>query len=49
MALLTDLGLAYYHYGYFSRAIDAWEQAWGRAVQSPIRPSGRWSIRPSAS
>ena len=24
VALLTNLGLSYYHYGYFSRAIDAW-------------------------
>lgn len=41
VALLTNLGLAYYHYGYFSRAIDAWEQAWaqGRSVTDPaIRP-----------
>jgi YD repeat-containing protein len=28
VALLTNLGLVYYHYGYFSRAIDAWERAW---------------------
>ena len=28
VALLTNLGLAYYHYGYFSRAIDSWERAW---------------------
>ena len=37
----TNLGLAYYHYGYFSRAIDAWEQAWaqGRSVTDPaVRP-----------
>jgi YD repeat-containing protein len=27
-ALLTNLGLSYLHYGYFSRAIDAWEEAW---------------------
>ena len=27
-ALLTNLGLTYLHYGYFSRAIDAWEEAW---------------------
>jgi YD repeat-containing protein len=37
MALLTDLGLSYYHYGYFSRAIESWEQAWkaGRSVRDP--------------
>src|SRR5262249_50734567 len=28
VALLTNLGLSYYHYGYFSRALDAWERAW---------------------
>jgi hypothetical protein len=27
-ALLTDLGLSYLHYGYFSRAIEAWQEAW---------------------
>jgi RHS repeat-associated protein len=26
--VLTNLGLLYYHYGYFSRAISSWEQAW---------------------
>jgi RHS repeat-associated protein len=36
-ALLTNLGLAYYHYGYFSKAIDSWEQAWqvGREANEP--------------
>jgi YD repeat-containing protein len=41
VALLTNLGLAYYHHGYFSRAIDAWEQAWaqGRSVTDPaVKP-----------
>ncbi len=28
VALLTNLGLSYYHYGYFSKAIDSWQQAW---------------------
>ena len=28
MALLLDLGLEYEHYGYFSRALDAFEGAW---------------------
>src|SRR5437867_1064878 len=34
MALLTNLGLSYYHYGHFSKAIDSWEHAWraGRPV-----------------
>ncbi|MEQ1742928.1 MAG: RHS repeat-associated core domain-containing protein [Candidatus Nitrotoga sp.] len=33
-ALLTNLGLSYYHAGRFSMAIDAWEKAWksGKAV-----------------
>ena len=28
VALFANLGLAYYHYGYFSKAINAWEQSW---------------------
>jgi RHS repeat-associated protein len=28
VAVLTDLGIDYLHYGYFSRALDAWEAAW---------------------
>lgn len=28
VTLLLNMGLANYHYGYFSRAIDSWEQAW---------------------
>src|SRR5260370_5563913 len=37
VALLIDLGLSYYHYGYFSKAIDSWEQAWaaGQSVHEP--------------
>jgi hypothetical protein len=37
VALLTNLGLIHYHYGYFSRAIDSWEQDWqaGRTVTDP--------------
>lgn len=27
-ALWTNLGLSYRHYGYFSRALDAWHKAW---------------------
>lgn len=27
-AVLTDLGIDYLHYGYFSRALDAWQTAW---------------------
>src|SRR6476661_9122736 len=37
VALLTNLGLAYYHGGYFSKAIATWEQAWraGREFTNP--------------
>ncbi|RJT23905.1 peptidase C39 [Mesorhizobium waimense] len=28
VALNTNLGFSYLHYGYFSRAIDAWKKAW---------------------
>lgn len=28
VSILTNLGLIYYHHGYFSKAIEAWEQAW---------------------
>ena len=37
VALLTNLGLAWYNGGYFSRAIAAWEQAWreGRGITDP--------------
>ncbi len=36
-ALLTNIGLSSLHYGYFSRALDAWQQAWreGRAAEGP--------------
>lgn len=36
-ALLTNLGLAYLHSGYFSRALDAWQAAWreGRNASEP--------------
>jgi RHS repeat-associated protein len=35
--LLTNLGLAWYNGGYFSRAIAAWDQAWreGRGITDP--------------
>ena len=35
VALLTNLGLLYEHYGYFTRAIAAWDEAWreGRKVR----------------
>jgi hypothetical protein len=37
VALLLDLGLASKHYGYLSRAIDAWEAAWreGKMAEGP--------------
>ncbi|HEY9025068.1 MAG TPA: RHS repeat protein, partial [Burkholderiaceae bacterium] len=37
LAIETDLGLWYYREGYFTRAIDAWEDAWktGRALAAP--------------
>ena len=36
-ALLTDLGISYLHYGYFSRAIEVWERAWreGKRATEP--------------
>jgi hypothetical protein len=39
-ALLTNLGLSYVHYGYFSRAIEAWEAAW-RAGKDATEPHAR--------
>ena len=37
IALLTNLGLSYYHRGYFSKTIDVLEEAWaeGRAATEP--------------
>ncbi len=37
IALLADMGLLDYHYGYFSRAITAWQDAWdaGRSNTDP--------------
>ena len=36
-AILTNLGMGYYHSGYFSRALEAWQGAWmaGRAAKDP--------------
>ncbi|WP_210251425.1 RHS repeat-associated core domain-containing protein [Neorhizobium sp. P12A] len=36
-ALWTNIGLSYLHDGYFSRALDAWQNAWleGRGASSP--------------
>lgn len=39
--LLLQLGLEYYNYGYFSKALDAWQRAWDlcRNIQSgPAKP-----------
>jgi hypothetical protein len=37
LAVLTNLGLAYFHYGYISRALDAYDRAWreGRSATEP--------------
>ncbi len=37
VALLANMGLLDYHYGYFSRALSAWQDAWegGRASTDP--------------
>jgi RHS repeat-associated protein len=37
VALLADIGLLDYHYGYFSRALTAWQQSWdaGRSSTDP--------------
>jgi hypothetical protein len=37
VALFTNFGLSYYHYGHFSKAIDAWEQVWqtGKSITEP--------------
>lgn len=37
VCLLTNLGLSYYHYGYFSKALAAWERAWadGQSISEP--------------
>ncbi|HEY4166238.1 MAG TPA: cysteine peptidase family C39 domain-containing protein, partial [Reyranella sp.] len=39
MALLTDLGIGYYHAGYFTKAMAAWSEAWqlGRGATQPQR------------
>jgi RHS repeat-associated protein len=36
-ALRTNLGLSYLHYGYFSKALEAWELAWqgGKSATEP--------------
>ena len=39
-ALLTNLGLSYLHYGYYSRALDAWQRAW-RQGNGATQPEAR--------
>ncbi|MHB8884742.1 MAG: RHS repeat-associated core domain-containing protein [Methylovirgula sp.] len=39
-ALWTNLGLSYLHYGYFSRAADAWQTAW-RKGKNATEPHAR--------
>jgi RHS repeat-associated protein len=36
-SILTNMGLSYLHYGYFSKALDAWERAWrlGKTASQP--------------
>ncbi len=39
-AVLTNMGLLYVHYGYYSKALDAWEDAWRlgkNATDAPAR------------
>ena len=38
-ALLTNLGLGYYHYGYFSKAIECWEEAWNAGRDASTGPA----------
>ena len=37
IALRTNLGLSYYHYGYFSKALASWDHAWkdGKLLTEP--------------
>lgn len=37
-SLLLNLGLSYYHSGYFSKALDAWERAWNESKQETSAP-----------
>ena len=45
MAVQTDLGLRYYNAGYYSRAIDAWQQAWQLGRSSQIIEAKRLTDR----
>jgi Peptidase C39 family len=39
MAVQTNLGIGYYHAGYFSRAFAAWEQAWRAGRNATALPA----------
>ena len=42
VGILANLGLAYYRQGYFSRAIDAWQQAWqAEKIRPADNPMGK--------
>jgi len=45
MAIQTNLGLGYYHAGYFSRALAAWEQAWQLGRHSTVLEAKRLTDR----
>src|SRR5262249_39190022 len=34
-ALLTNMGFGYYHDGYYSRAMAAWQEAWNKGKDAP--------------
>jgi hypothetical protein len=41
ISLLTNLGLQYYHYGFFSKAFSSWQTVWdarASAVNTPVKP-----------
>jgi RHS repeat-associated protein len=38
-ALYANLGLSYLHYGYFSRARDAWQKAWATGKEADVAAS----------
>ncbi len=45
MALQTNLGLGYYESGYYSRALDAWQQAWDAGKSSTVPEAKRLADR----
>ena len=48
-ALLTDLGLEYYHTGHYSKALGGVDQAWELARVATDRKAKPWRTAPSAS